>query len=310
MHHVVALALPKVVAFDLAIPAQVFGHADERDWYSFTVASEDARPVETTTGFSIQPAADLSELDLADTVVVPGYDSSEEEPADDTLEALRRAQLRGARVVSVCTGAFALAAAGLLDGKRATTHWRYAADLSARYPQIEVDPGVLYVEDGPIATSAGIAAGIDLCLQLVRRDRGAAAAARIARRMVVPAHRNGGQSQFIEQPMPSVSTFASVCDWALGNLHTDLSVSQLAKQAGWSSRSFTRKFTAETGVPPHHWVTTHRLRAARELLETTDLTVEEIAVRVGLGSAGNFRAHLRRESQTLPSIYRQAFAAG
>jgi len=306
MHHIVVLALDDVVAFDLSIPAQVFGHIDEGDWYSFTVASPTGGLVATTTGFSILADAGLDALETADTVVVPGY-SQKQELTVETLEAIRRAHRRGARVVSVCTGAFALAAAGILDGRRATTHWRDAAELQARYPRIEVDAEVLFIDDGTVATSAGVAAGIDLCLHLVRRDRGSAEAARIARRTVVPPHRDGGQSQFIERVSPDVSAFVSVCDWALDNLHSDLRIDELAQRAGWSARTFTRKFTAETGMAPHRWITAQRLRRSKELLETTDLTIEDIAVRVGLGSAGNLRTRLQQESNTLPSTYRRAF---
>ena len=212
-------------------------------------------------------------------------------------------------MVSVCTGAFALAAAGILDGLRATTHWQNTTELQERYPKIDVDPSVLYIEQGTVATSAGVAAGIDLCLQLVRRDAGSAAAAAIARRMVVPPHRTGGRAQYIEHEMTEVSTFASVCDWAMANLNTTITVEHLARRAGWSSRTFTRRFTKETGTPPHRWLTIQRLALARELLERTDFTVDDIAVRTGFGSAGNLRTHFLRETGTMPSVYRQTFTA-
>jgi AraC family transcriptional activator FtrA len=212
-------------------------------------------------------------------------------------------------MVSVCTGAFALAAAGILDGRRATTHWQNTSELQERYPKIDVDPAVLYIEQGTVATSAGVAAGIDLCLQLVRRDAGSAAAAAIARRMVVPTHRSGGQAQYIKHEMTEVSTFASVCDWALANLDADITIDQLAQRSGWSPRTFTRRFTKETGLPPHRWLNAQRLSLARELLERTNFTIDDIADRVGFGSAGNLRTHFLRETGVVPSIYRQTFAA-
>jgi transcriptional regulator GlxA family with amidase domain len=307
MHAVVALAIPRVVAFDLAIPAQVFGHSDEADRYAFSVCAPQAGYVPTTSGFSIEAAQGLDAIARADTVVVPGFDP-EEPLGADILDALREADGRGARIVSVCVGAFALAAAGLLDGKRAATHWRYARALQSAYPNVSVDADVLYVEEGNIATSAGIAAGIDLCLQLVRRDFGEAAATAIARRMVVPPHREGGQAQFIERPIPETATFAQVCSWARSNLDADLSVPVLARKAGWAPRTFSRKFQAEVGFTPLRWLTAQRLALARELLESTELTIEDIAVRCGLGSAANLRTHFYRDTATTPSQYRQTFS--
>lgn len=308
MHHVVVLAIPNVVAFDLSIAAQVFGHIDQRERYGFAVAARRPGLVQTATGFAIEAERGLDALDRADTVVVPGYVDADELDSE-VLVALRRAHERGARMVSVCTGAFALAAAGILDGLRVTTHWQSTAELQERYPAIDVDPDVLYIEQGTVATSAGVAAGIDLCLQLVRRDAGTAAAAAIARRMVVPTHRSGGQVQYIEHAMPEVSTFASVCDWARANLDANITVDDLARRAGWSPRTFTRRFTSETGMPPHRWLTTQRLASARELLELTELTVDDIATRVGFGGAGNLRTHFQRETGVMPSLYRQTFAS-
>lgn len=308
MHSVVAMAIPRVVAFDLAIPAQVFGHSDEIERYEFSVCTEQPGYVPSTTGFAIEAVHGLDALAGADTVVVPGFEPDEPLSAD-VLDALREADTRGARVISVCTGAFALAAAGLLDGKRATTHWRYASALQKEHPKIAVDADVLYIEQGTVATSAGIAAGIDLCLQLVRRDFGEAAATGVARRMVVPPHREGGQAQFIERPIPETVTFAQVCSWAVRNLDRDLSVSLLAQRAGWAPRSFSRRFQAEVGYSPLRWITAQRLALARELLESTELTIEDIAVRCGLGSAANLRTHFSRDTATTPSRYRQTFGS-
>ncbi len=307
VHRVVALILPRVVAFDLAIPAQVFGHRDEIDRYAFSVCSEVAGLVPSTTGFAVHAPLALDAVALADTVVVPGY-APHDEPAPPVLEALRTAATRGARVVSVCTGAFALAAAGLLDGRRATTHWRDADQLATRHPDVDVDPNVLYLDDGSVATSAGVAAGIDLCLHLVGRDHGALVAAQIARRMVVAPHRDGGQAQFLQRPVPATgSGLASTCAWALDRLAEPLSVAHLARHAGWAPRTFARRFLAETGTTPLRWLTAQRLLEARWLLEATDLPVDHVAARCGLGTAANLRLHLARDAATTPTAYRRIY---
>ena len=307
MHRVVALALPDVVAFDLAVPAQVFGHRDEVDRYAFSVCSEVPGTVPSTTGFSLHAPHGLDALTAADTVVVPGY-APHEPPAPSVLDALRAAAARGTRVVSVCTGAFALAAAGLLDGRKATTHWQNAAELAARHPNIDVDPDVLYVDDGAVATSAGVAAGIDLCLHVVRRDHGEQAAARIARRMVVAPHRDGSQAQFLQRPLPAAGDgLASTCSWALDRLTEPLTVAELARHAGWAPRTFARRFVAETGTSPLRWLTAQRLLEARRLLETTDLPIDQVAARSGLGTAANLRLHLARDTATTPTTYRHAY---
>ncbi len=307
MHRVVALALPRVVAFDLSIPAQVFGHRDESDLYAFSVCSPVAGLVPSTTGFAIHAARDLDALTDADTVIVPGY-APQGEPAQSVVDALRSAAMRGARVISICTGAFALAAAGLLDDRRATTHWRDAAELAARYPRVHVDADVLYVDDGSVATSAGVAAGIDLCLHLVRSDHGADTAARVARRMVVAPHREGGQAQFLDRPVPPAGEgLASTCAWALERLGDPLTVAQLASHAGWAPRTFARRFVAETGTTPLRWLAAQRLLEACRLLETTDLSIEQVATQSGLGTAANLRLHLAREIRTTPTAYRLAY---
>ncbi|MDA0634564.1 helix-turn-helix domain-containing protein [Nonomuraea sp. CA-218870] len=303
MHRVVALALPSVVMFDLAIPAEVFGG----DGYSFAVCAETPGHVPTTNGFDVRITRGLDALDTADTVVVPGY-APPEEPSARVLDALRAASARGARVVSICTGAFALAAAGLLDGRAATTHWVDAPALAARYPAVDVDPDVLYADGGRTLTSAGFAAGIDLCLHLVRADHGAEAAVRVARRLVVAPHREGGQSQFLERPLPPGGEgLAAVCEWALRHLAEPLTVAGLARQAGWSARTFARRFTAETGMTPHRWLAAQRVLEARRLLEQTDLPVDEVARRSGLGTAANLRTHLHRDAATTPTAYRRAY---
>jgi len=307
VHRVVALALPSVVTFDLAIPAHVFGHRDEAGEYAFTVCAPVPGAVPSTTGLAVHAPAGLAALATADTVVVPGY-APHDPPPDAVLEALRAAAQRGARVMSVCTGAFALAAAGLLDGRRATTHWRDAAALAEQYPQVVVDADVLYVDEGAVLTSAGVAAGIDLCLHVVRLDHGEQAAARVARRMVVAPHRDGGQAQYLERPVPRAGTgLAATCAWALSRLADPLTVADLAAHAGWAPRTFARRFTAETGTTPLRWLAAQRLLEARRLLEVSDLPVDQVAARCGLGTAANLRLHLARDASTTPSAYRRTY---
>lgn len=307
MHTIVALALPDVVAFDLAIPAQMFGHRSERERYRFHVCTPVPGSVPSSTGFAVQADHGLAALRTADTVVVPGY-WPHEHPGEPVVTALQAAATRGARMVSVCTGAFALAEAGLLDGRRATTHWNEAADLAARYPRVQVNPDVLWVDEGQILTSAGVAAGIDLCLHLVRADHGAEAAVQIARRMVVAPHRYGGQAQWLQRPLPPPGEgLAATCAWALQHLAQPLTVADLAEHAGWAPRTIARHFLDETGLTPLRWLTAQRLLEARRLLEATDLPVDEVAARCGLGSAANLRLHLARDASTTPTAYRAAY---
>jgi transcriptional regulator GlxA family with amidase domain len=307
VHQVVALVLPDVVAFDLAIPSQVFGHQDERDRYSFAVCTQVPGTVPTTTGYAVQVGRGLDALETADTVVVPGY-APHDEPTVEVCEGLRAAADRGARVVSVCTGAFALAGAGLLDGRRAATHWRDAGELAARYPTVVVDPDVLYVDEGSVLTSAGLAAGIDLCLHLVRLDHGVDSAARIARRMVVAPYREGGQAQFLERPIPPTGNgLSATCQWMLDRLDQPMTVSDMARHAAWAPRTFARHFLAQIGTTPLRWLALQRVYEARRLLESTDLPVDQVAVRSGLGSAANLRLHLTREVATTPTAYRRSY---
>lgn len=308
MHEVAVLALPAVVAFDVSIPAQVFGHSDEACRYELRVCGP-RRHVPTTTGFSLRVEHGLEALAGADTVIVPGYWPLDA-PAGAVLDALRACAERGARMVSVCTGAFALAAAGLLDGRRAATHWGNSAELARRYPAVHVDPDVLYVADGPVLTSAGIAAGIDLCIEIIRRDHGADVANRAARRMVVAPHRSGGQAQFVHRPVrANASTLAPTCDWAIRRLSEPLLVDDLARHAGWAPRTFARRFRHETGTTPARWLTDQRVLEARRLLERTELPVDQVAARSGLGSAANLRVQLARATGLTPTQYRRAHYA-
>ena len=308
MFRVCALALPRVVAFDLAIPAQVFGHAEERDRFAFTVCTPEPGPVPSTTGYAIQVDLGVEALGAADLVVIPGY-APHGPPPPAVIDALQEAAGRGARVISVCTGAFALAAAGLLDGRQATTHWHDADELARRYPAVDVNPDALYIDSGQVMTSAGVAAGIDLCLHVVRNDLGIEHAVRIARRMVVAPHREGGQAQFLHRPLPTVDSpsLTATCSWALQHLAEPITIDRLAQHAGWSPRSFARRFVAETGITPRRWLTAHRLLEARRLLESTTLSIEDVAARSGLGTAANLRLHFTRDTATSPTEYRHLY---
>jgi len=310
-HHVAVLALDRVVAFDLSIPAQIFGHQDERRRYRLTVCGEQAGPVRTSTGFAIVAEHGLNTLRRADTIVVPGIEDDGIPPQPETLQALRAADRRGVRLISICTGAFVLAAAGILDGRRAATHWRHAADLQRRYPAVEVDARVLYVDDDRVLTSAGVASGIDLCLHVVARDHGAAVANAIARRMVVAPHRGGGQAQFVERALPERSDdgLGATRAWMLERLEQPLTVAAMASHAVRSERSFMRHFRAETGSTPLRWLHEQRILHARRLLEETDMPVEDVAAGSGFGTATNLREHFRRATHTTPTAYRRTFRA-
>jgi transcriptional regulator GlxA family with amidase domain len=308
MHRVVALALPHVIAFDLSVPAQVFGRPEE-GLYSFEACGVRPGKVPTTTGFALHVERGLEALAEADTVLVPGFAPVSAPPPAAAVGALRGAHARGARVGSICTGAFALARTGLLDGRRATTHWAYAERLADRHPTILVDASVLYIDEGDVVTSAGVAAGIDLCLHLVRRDHGVEAANAIARRIVVAPHRDGGQAQFVEAPLPPPDArgLAPTREWALGHLHEPLTVAAMARHAGSSERTFARRFRAETGTTPLQWLLRQRVLHARRLLEATDLPVEDVAGRAGFGTATSLRSHFRRATATTPLAYRRSF---
>jgi transcriptional regulator GlxA family with amidase domain len=309
MERIAVLALDSVVAFDLSIPAQIFGHHDERDRYRVSICAERPGPVATSTGFDVVAPHGLATLRRADTIIVPGFEHTERPVPPAVVSALRAADRRGARMISICTGAFALAAAGVLDGRRATTHWRHAAELHARHPAVEVDRDVLYIDAGRVLTSAGVAAGIDLCLHVVARDHGAAAANRIARRMVVAAQRGGGQAQFVERSVPAGADggLGTTRAWMLDRLDEPLTVAEMARHAVCSERSFARHFRAETGTTPLRWLHEQRILHARRLLEETDLPVEEVAARSGFGTATTLREHFGRATHTTPTAYRRAF---
>lgn len=301
-----------VSPFEFAIACEVFGidrSGDGLPRFDFAVCSPRPGPVRTPMGFDITAHHRLQPLTRADLIVVPAF-GVDYQPCPAMVAALQDAVARGAQVVSFCTGAFTLARAGLLQGRRATTHWFHAEDLRRRFPGIDLVPDVLYVQDGPIATSAGTAAGIDLCLHLVRQAHGPAAANGIARRMVVPPHREGGQAQYVETPLAArpAQTLTGVLDWALARLDEDLAVSRLARRAAMSQRTFARRFREETGTTPHHWVLAQRVALAERLLEGGEESVEEVARRCGFGSATMLRHHFARIRGTTPRAYRRMFA--
>jgi AraC family transcriptional activator FtrA len=310
---VVALAYDGLCTFEFGIAVEVFGLPRPElgpSWYRFQVSSLDAGPVRATGGVTVQASAGLEAFRGAGTVIFPGWRDPDERPPERLLRAVRAAHARGTRLVTICSGVFILAAAGLLDGRRATTHWRYTDRLRARHPRIRVEPDVLYVDEGSILTSAGSAAGLDLCLHLVRRDHGAAVANQVAQRLVVPPHRDGGQAQYVPAPVRAERTggLARVLDWAQGRLGEDLSVASLARRANLSPRTFARRFLEETATTPHQWVARQRLLAAQSRLESSRDSIEQIADAVGFGSAITLRLHFRRALRTTPTAYRGRFS--
>lgn len=324
-HRVAVLAVDGVIGFELGIPERILGTtttADGVPLYDVRVASPDGGPVRTSAGYRVLPEYGADALERAETLVVPAIAPPRmpgsrlppgapgaADPDPRVIDLVRRAGARG-RVVAICTGAFTLAAAGLLDGRRATTHWALAARFRRTFPRVELDPDVLFVDDGEVLTSAGVAAGIDLCLHLVRRDHGAGIAAATARRNVVAPWREGGQAQFIESGPPADGPdTAAVREWALGHLDESLPVEELAARASMSPRTFSRRFRAETGTSPARWLASRRLDLVRRLLETTDLPVEQVAARAGFGTTAALRQRLHAEIGMAPLAYRRAHRA-
>jgi transcriptional regulator GlxA family with amidase domain len=310
-HRLTVLCLDGLVAFDLTAAAQAFQLAAKpsgEPLYEVSTCSPDGGPVRTTSGFSVTPGAGLGALRQAQTVVVPGYAAIFDPPPAEALAALRAAAARGVRLVSICTGAFGLAHAGALDGRRATTHWAWAGELAKRFPAVEVDPDALFVDEEEVMTSAGLSAGIDLSLHLIRRDFGAEAGERVARHMVAPPHRDGGQAQFFKPELPApAGSLEPTRRWAAERLDEPLDVAAMSRHAGVSPRTFARRFRAETGTTPLQWLLARRVLEARRLLEATDMPVEEIAWRVGFGTAASLRDHFRRATATTPTAYRRSF---
>jgi transcriptional regulator GlxA family with amidase domain len=308
MHVVAVAAFDGVNPFDLAIPCEVFGRVrlDGRTPYRVRVCgvtrTVDAGP------FTLRTETGLAALARADTVIVPGVADPAAAVPPPLVRALRRAHAKGARIASICSGAFVLAAAGLLDGLRATTHWLAAAELARRYPAIDVDPNVLFIDNGRVLTSAGAAAGMDLCLHLVRRDHGAAVAAYAARLAVMPLERDGSQAQVVERTAPEAASLEPLLRWMDEHPHEDLSLARIARRAAMSARSLSRRFRAEIGTTPARWISSLRVRRAQQLLETSGLSVERIADEVGFGSTATFRDRFQRVVGTSPQAYRRAFA--
>lgn len=309
-HKVVLVASPGIPLFELSIPAEVFG-IDRRDvtphWYDFELVSTDEAGTTVAHGLTVPYSGGLSRLRTADTVIVPACADVQGCAPAALVEELRRAHARGARIAATCTGSFVLAEAGLLDGRRAATHWMHADVLAARHPEVQVDADVLYVHDD-VWTSAGSAAGLDMCLELVRQDHGSAVANELARRIVVPPHRDGGQAQFIRPSTRRAPARPDVQEWARRHLAV-ATVLTMADQAAVSPRTLNRQFRSQTGQSPQAWLQGLRLDTAAELLETTELSVEAIAGQVGLGTATNLRAQFVSVYGVPPTAYRNAFGA-
>jgi transcriptional regulator GlxA family with amidase domain len=310
-HRVVALCLDQVVAFDLAAATHVFfaaSTAEGTPLYEVSCCSGGGTEVATTSGFGLTLSQGLDALASADSVVVPGYLAVLDPPPRAVTEALQEAAGRGARMISVCTGAFALAYAGLLDGRRATTHWAQAEQLAELFPKVDVDAAALYVDEEEVMTSAGLSAGIDLGLHVVRKDFGVAAGERAARRMVAAPHREGGQAQFIKRaPLGEAGSLEPTRRWAVERISEPLSVAAMSRHAGVSRRTLARRFHEELNTTPLRWLISQRVLEAQRLLEETDLPIEEVAERSGFGDGTSLRQHFRRATATSPSAYRRSF---
>ncbi|MEU5363327.1 helix-turn-helix domain-containing protein [Streptomyces sp. NPDC005925] len=319
-HRVVVLALDGLLPFELGIPHRIFGRPkDARGRHLYEVVTCSVRPpgpVRTDADFSLHVAHGPEALATADTVIVPAsYELGpvyEEGVLTEELAAALALVRPGTRLASICTGVYVLAAAGRLDGRPATTHWADAERLQRLFPRVRVDPDVLFVDDGDVLTSAGVAAGIDLCLHMVRRDHGTAVANDIARRTVVPPHRDGGQAQYIARPVPDPqqATTTGARAWALGRLHEPIQLRDMAGRESMSVRTFTRRFREETGVSPGQWLAQQRVERARQLLESTDLSVDQVAREAGFGTAQSMRQHLQAALGVTPTAYRRTFRVG
>lgn len=308
----VALAYDGLCTFEFGIVVELFGlpRPEFERWYRFRVARVDDGPLRATGGIRVDAPYTLRVLDRAGTILIPGWRSPDAPIPDALVRKLQRAHRDGARILSICSGVFVLAAAGLLSGRRATTHWRYADRLAELHPDIQVDPDVLYVDEGNLITSAGSAAGIDMGLHLIRRDLGPEVANAVARRLVLPPHRDGGQKQFIDRPVdpdPEEHRLARLLDRLRASLTEAHSIASMAAAAGMSERTFARRFRDVTGTTPHRWLQAERVRRAQDLLESTTLPLEGIAERVGFADAQLLRLHFKRVVGSAPSVYRRTF---
>jgi len=315
-HLVVALAYDRLCTFEFGCVVELF--ALERpelgvDWYRFAVCASEPGPVRAAGGITVAAPYRLATLDRADTIVIPGWRDPDERPPEPLLKKLRAAHRRGARLCSICSGVFVLAAAGVLDGLTVTTHWRYAERLQARYPALRVNPDALYVDEGQIVTSAGSAAGLDMLLHLVRRDHGGAIANRVAQRLVLPPHRDGGQAQFVPRPVApgGGDRLAKLIDWMRAHAAEPHTLASLAAQAAMSTRTLQRQFADATGMSPLMWLIRERVNLAKDMLETHPaLSLAQIAARSGFGSEESLRRHFRRVAATSPAAYRRGMDRG
>ncbi|WNG86749.1 helix-turn-helix domain-containing protein [Mycobacterium sp. ITM-2016-00317] len=318
MHTVAVLAYDGMSGFESGLAAEIFGMTElserfsaglVRPWYSVKLCAE-REEIGLLGGAVVRTSYGLDDLAAADTVVIPSVRDVTEPVSPQLIDAIKAADARNARLVSICSGAFALAAAGVLDGRRATTHWIYADLLARRYPAIEIDAAPLYVDNGRVLTSAGCAAGLDLCLHIVRSDHGGRVANDVARRLVVSPHRSGGQAQYIESPVPEPTDdgrIAAGMSWAVANLDRPITLDEMAEQSAMSRRSYLRQFAKATGTTPIKWLIAQRIQASLALLEASALSIEQIAARVGFESPATFRHHFVRQMHTTPSDYRAAF---
>ncbi|QBI45854.1 transcriptional regulator FtrA [Burkholderia pseudomallei] len=315
-HLVVALAYDRLCTFEFGCVVELFALPRPElgvDWYRFAVCASEPGPVRAAGGIKVQAPYRLALMDRADTIVIPGWRDPDEMPPEPLLKKLRAAHRRGARLCSICSGVFVLAAAGVLDGATVTTHWRYAERLQARYPALRVNPDALYVDAGRIVTSAGSAAGLDMLMHLVRRDHGSAIANRVAQRLVLPPHRDGGQAQFVPRPLPSVGgdRLAKLIDWMRAHAGQPHTLASLAARAAMSPRTLQRQFRDATGLGPYEWLIRERVGLAKEMIERDPaLPVARVAALAGFGSEESLRRHFRRIAATSPAAYRRSFDAG
>lgn len=315
-HLVVALAYDRLCTFEFGCVVELFALPRPElgvDWYRFAVCASEPGPVRAAGGIKVQAPYRLALMDRADTIVIPGWRDPDEAPPEPLLKKLRAAHRRGARLCSICSGVFVLAAAGVLDGATVTTHWRYAERLQARYPALRVNPDALYVDAGRIVTSAGSAAGLDMLMHLVRRDHGSAIANRVAQRLVLPPHRDGGQAQFVPRPLPSVGgdRLAKLIDWMRAHAGQPHTLASLAARAAMSPRTLQRQFRDATGLGPYEWLIRERVGLAKEMIERDPaLPVARVAALAGFGSEESLRRHFRRIAATSPAAYRRSFDAG
>ncbi|MFZ6656886.1 transcriptional regulator FtrA [Undibacterium sp. TJN19] len=312
-HLVVALAYDQLCTFEFGCTVELFALNRPElgvDWYQFAVCAAEPGKLRAAGGISFEAPYELAMLDLADTIIIPGWRDADETPPEALLEKIRAAYLRGARICTICSGVFVLAATGMLDGKTVTTHWRYAEKLSRRYPHVLVQANALYVDQGQILTSAGSAAGLDMLLHLVRKDYGAKIANLVAQRLVVPPHREGGQAQFVSRPMPSDehARLAKLMDWVRSNPALPHNLASMAEKAAMSTRTLQRHFRESTGLAPGEWLIRERVAIAKELLESPNTSLPQIAELAGFGSEESLRRHFRRIVANSPSSYRKQFA--